>query len=47
MKIYALYLTALASFFSSTAFSQGVIKIGEINSRWRQRKKAAAHHTGR
>ena len=32
MKIYALYLTALASFFSSTAFSQGVIKIGEINS---------------
>ena len=32
MKIYALYLTALASFFSSTTFSQGVIKIGEINS---------------
>jgi branched-chain amino acid transport system substrate-binding protein len=32
MKIYALYLTALASFFSSMAFSQGVIKIGEINS---------------
>ena len=32
MKIYALFLTALASFFSSMAFSQGVIKIGEINS---------------
>ena len=32
MKIHALLLTTCVGFFSSTAFSQGVIKIGEINS---------------
>jgi branched-chain amino acid transport system substrate-binding protein len=32
MKIVALFLTAGVGFFSSLAFSQNVIKIGEINS---------------
>ena len=32
MKIHALLLTTCVGFFSTTAFSQGVIKIGEINS---------------
>jgi branched-chain amino acid transport system substrate-binding protein len=32
MKIHALFLTTCVGFFSSMAFSQGVIKIGEINS---------------
>jgi len=32
MKIHALLLTSFVGFSSSLAFSQGVIKIGEVNS---------------